>query len=141
MQTLARYLALWTNYLVIFQQTFFFLSGFSFTDTDDPQDIRIREGTIFNPLYHFHPLTGIETCICMWDDYHVFLIVTLVFTRLPLDKVYHLVELPFHWLIDGAMFVRLLDELIIGFCYSDLTWKTGGFELALAITLYYKQTE
>ena len=33
------------------------------------------------------------------------------------------------------MFVCLLDELIIGFSYSDLTWETGGFELASTITL------
>ena len=33
------------------------------------------------------------------------------------------------------MFVCLLDELILGFCYSDLTWETGGFELASTITL------
>ena len=37
-------------------------------------------------------------------------------------------------LIDDAIFVCLLDELIL-FCYSDLTWKTGGFELASTITL------
>ena len=29
-----------------------------------------------------------------------------------------------------AMFVFLLDALIPGFSYSDLTWETGGFELA-----------
>ena len=45
---------------------------------------------------------------CMWDDYHVFLIATLVFTRLLLDEIYH-------------------------FCYCDLTLKTGGFELASTI--------
>ena len=33
------------------------------------------------------------------------------------------------------MFVCLLDELILGFCYSDLTLETGGFELASTITL------
>ena len=55
----------------------------------------------------------------MWDDYQVFLIATLVFTRLPLDAIYHLIELPFDWLIDDAMFVCLLDELILGFFYSD----------------------
>ena len=38
-------------------------------------------------------------------------------------------------LIDDAVFVCLLDELILGFCYRDLTWKTGGFELASTITL------
>ena len=53
--------------------------------------------------------------LCMWDNYHVFLIATLVFTRLLHDKIYHLIELPFEWLIDNAMFVCLLDELILGF--------------------------
>ena len=43
---------------------FFFLSGFSFTDTDDSHDSRGREGTIFYSLYHFHPLTNIQTFIC-----------------------------------------------------------------------------
>ena len=35
------------------------------------------------------------------------------------------------------MFVclRLLDELMLGFCYSNLTLETGGFELASTITL------
>ena len=33
------------------------------------------------------------------------------------------------------MFLCLLDELILGFCYSDLQWKTGGFEIASTITL------
>ena len=41
----------------------------------------------------------------------------------------------FDWLIDDAMFACLLDKLILGFCYSDLTWETGGFELASTITL------
>ena len=49
--------------------------------------------------------------------------------------VYHLIELPFESLIDDAMFVCLLDELILGFCYSDLTLETVGFELASTITL------
>ena len=59
----------------------------------------------------------------------------LVFTRLLLDEIYHLIQLPFERLIDDAMFVCLLDELILGICYSDLTLETGGFELASAITL------
>ena len=52
-----------------------------------------------------------------------------------LDEIYNLIELPFDWLIDDAMFVFLLDELILGFCYSDLIWETGGCELASTITL------
>ena len=41
----------------------FFLSGFSFTDTDDSQDSRGR-GPSFIPLYQFHPLTNIQIFIC-----------------------------------------------------------------------------
>ena len=77
----------------------------------------------------------------MRDDYHVLLIAMLVFTRLLLEEIYHLIKLPFDWLTDDAMFVCLLDELMLGFCYSDLTLETGGFELASTITLYYKQTD
>ena len=73
--------------------------------------------------------------LCMCDDYHVFLISTLGFNRLLLDGIYHLIELPFDWLIDDAVFVCLLDELILGHYYSDLTWETDGFELASSITL------
>ena len=39
------------------------------------------------------------------------------------------------WVIDWWSNVCLLDELILGFCYSDLTWETGVFELASTITL------
>ena len=51
----------------------------------------------------------------MWDDYNIFSIATLVFTRLLLDETNLLIELPFDWLIDDAIFVCLLDELILGF--------------------------
>ena len=117
---------------------FFFLSGFSFTDTDNSQDSRGREGTIFYstlPLPPAHEHSDIYLQLCMWDDYHIFLIAPLVFTRLLLDEIYHFIELPFDWLIDDAMLLCLLDELIPGFCYSDLIWETGGFELASTITL------
>ena len=44
----------------------FFLSGFSFTETDDSQDSRERKGggTSFISLYHFHLLTNIQAFIC-----------------------------------------------------------------------------
>ena len=42
------------------------------------------------------------------------------------------------WVIDWWCNVCLLDELILGFCYSDLTLETGGFELELTITLILK---
>ena len=46
----------------------FFLSGFSFTDTDDSQDSRGREGTIFYstlPLPPAHEHSDIYLQLCM----------------------------------------------------------------------------
>ena len=43
---------------------FFFLSGFSFTNTYDSQSSRGKGGLSFVPLYHFHPLTSIQRFIC-----------------------------------------------------------------------------
>ena len=117
---------------------FFFLSGVSFTDTDDSQDNRGRERTLFYstlPLPPAHEHGHIYLQFCMWDDYHVFLIPTFVFNGLLLNEIYHLIKLPFDWLINDAIFVCLLDEWILDFCYSDLTWETGGFGLALTNTL------
>ena len=76
-------------------------SGFSFTDTDNLQGSRGREGTIFYstlPLPPAHEYSDIYLHLCMWDGYHVVLIATLVFTRLLIDEIYHLIELPFDWL-------------------------------------------
>ena len=33
------------------------------------------------------------------------------------------------------MFIYLLDDLILGFYYSNLAWETGGFELTFTITM------
>ena len=90
-----------------------------FTDTGDSQDSRGREGTIFYstlPLLSAQDYWDIYLQLFKWDNYHVFLIATLVFTRLLLDEICHLIELTFEWLIDDAMFVCLLDELMLGFC-------------------------
>ena len=54
------------NQNILKNSCLFFLSGLSFMDTDNWQDRRGREGTIFYsiPLYHSHPLTNIQTFIC-----------------------------------------------------------------------------
>ena len=81
---------------------FLLYQGFFFTDTDNSQDSRGKEGTIFYstlPLPPVHEHSDIYLQLCMWDDYHVFLIATLVFTRLLLDEIYHLIELLFDWLM------------------------------------------
>ena len=97
----------------------FFLSGFSFTDTDNSQDNRWREMTIFRSTLPLPPAHE----QCLWDDYHIFLIALLVFTRLLLDEIYQTAtrwDLPPYritiWLIDVMLiFVCLLVDLIIGF--------------------------
>ena len=39
------------------------------------------------------------------------------------------------------IFVYLLDDLILGFCYSNLTQDTGGLELSSTITLILRRTD
>ena len=123
---------------------FFFSIRVLFTDTDDSHDSRGSKGTIFYSILPFlpaHENWDIYLRIFMWHDYHVFLTATVVFTRLLLNLIYYLIKLPFEWLMDDAMFVCLLDELILGFCYSDLTLETGGFELASTVTLVLQSTQ
>ena len=58
---------------------------------------------IFIPLYHFRLLGNFEAFIlqlCMLGDYYVFLIATYVFTRLLLDEICRLIELPSDGLVD-----------------------------------------
>ena len=96
------------HYSIVFQvfniklffhiKTVFFSIRVFFTDTDDSQGSRRREGTIFYstlvlPPTHEH--WDIYFQLSIWDDYNVFLIATLVFTRLPLDEIYDFIELPF----------------------------------------------
>ena len=115
---------------------FFFLSGFSLETLTIHRTAGEGRGPSFIPLYHFHPLMNIETFIC---NFACKIFKTRIFNCnacvLPLDEIYHLIELPFEWLVEGAMFACLLDELLLGFCYSDLTLETGGLELTSNTTL------
>ena len=86
-------------------------------------------------LFHSTTSTRSRALRHLFATLHVRWLSRIFNTRLLLDEIYHLIELPFEWLIDDAMFVCLLDELILGFCYSDLTLETVGFELASTITL------
>ena len=51
------------------------------------------------PLPPTHEHSDIYLQLCKWDDYHIFSIATLVFTRLLLDEIYHIIELLFDWLM------------------------------------------
>ena len=94
------FLILATSIIIII--IFSFYQGFSFIDTDDSQDSSGRAGTIFYSTLPLPPAdehSDIYLQLCTWDDYHIFLIATLVFTRLLLDEIYHLIELLFDWLM------------------------------------------
>ena len=114
---------------------FFVLSGFSFTGTYDSQDSRGREVTIFYstlPIPPAHEHWDIYLQLCMWDDYHVFLIATLAFTRLLLDENSHLIELPCNvclstWWIYSRFLLQRFDM------------GTSGLELASTITLVLQE--
>ena len=87
--------------------------------------------------YRFYMLTNVQTFSCNFACemiFLIFLIASLKFTRLLFDEIYHLITI---WLINDAMiiFVCLLDDLILGFCYGNLTWETGEFEHTSTITL------
>ena len=47
------------------------------------------------PLQPAHEYSDIYLQLCMSDDYHVFVIASLAITRMLLDEIYHLIELPF----------------------------------------------
>ena len=82
-------------------------------DTGDLQDSRGKEGTIyFFKLYHFHPLTNIQTFnlqLCMWDDFNHHRFYLLDCCSMTLTPYWITI-----WSIDDVMliFVCLLVDLI-----------------------------
>ena len=86
------------------------------------------------PPVHGHSDTYLQ--LCMWDDYHIFLITPLVFNRLLLDEIYHLIGL----LLSDVMLISdcLLEDLIVRFCYSNMRLETGRLKLASTITLVFQ---
>ena len=59
----------------------------------------------------------------MRDDYRLFLMAPLVFTRLLLDEIDHLIELPFDWLCDIS-FSLFKCDLILAFLLQQ--FETGN---------------
>ena len=116
-------LVLNVNYLSSF---FFSIRVFS-TDTDDSQDSRGRERTIFYstlPLPPAHEHSDIYLQLCMWDDYHVFLIATPVFTRLMMQY----------------SFIYLMNWYKI-FVTASWHWKQVDLNWHRLSPLYYKRTD
>ena len=105
-----------------------------------------KEGDHFySPLPYpsAHEHSDIYLQLCMWDDYHIFLIATLVFTRLLLNEILQPYRITI-WLIDDVKFVLacLLDDLILGYCYNNLdTGKPVESNSHRQSPLYYKRTD
>ena len=120
---------------------FFFplLSGFSFKDTDDSQDSKGREETIFYstlPLQSTHEHSDIyfSTLHVKWPS-HIWHHILRIYQSATLwDLPPYRITI---WVIDDVMlrFVCLLVDLIQGFCYSYLKLETAVLELAATITL------
>ena len=115
---------------------FFFLLGFSSQTLTIHRTAGEGRGPSFIPLYHFDLLTNIRhlfaTLYVRWLS-HIFNCNACVYqtaTQWDLPPYWMTI-----WVIDWWCNVCLLDELILGFCYSDLTLETSRFELALTITL------
>ena len=117
----------------------FFLSGFSFTNTDDSQVSRGREGTFF--FFHSTTSTRSRTFRHLFTTLHVRWL-SLIFNRNAC--IYQTAtrwDVPPYgitiWLIDVTLSFCLstwwFDSSFI--CYSNLRRETGEFELASTITL------
>ena len=98
-------------------------------------------GPSFIPLYHFHPLTNIQTFICnfaremtithFWSQ-HLYLpdCYSMSQARLTTLSNYYLIDWWGH--VDFRLFACWFDSR---FCYSYFTWENGGLELASTIIL------
>ena len=102
---------------------FFFYQGFlSWTLTTHRTPGEERTPSLI-PFYHFHSLTNIQTVICNFACVMtiIFLMAPLVFTRLLLDEIYHLLELPLDWLMMWQYFLFV-------YVWNDLAFLLMEFE-------------
>ena len=84
---------------VFFLFCFFFYQGFLSRTLTTHRTAGEGRGPSYSTLPPAREHSDIYLQLCTWDDYHIFLIATLVFTRLQLDESYHLIELLFDWLM------------------------------------------
>ena len=110
---------------------FFFLSGFSFTNTDNKQDSKLREGTIFYSTRTFRHLFVTPHVIWLL---HIFLIATLVF------EIYRLIELPFDWWCDVSfcLFTWFDSSFFIAAIWDGKPVESNSHRLS---PLYYKRSD
>ena len=122
---------------------FFFLSEFSFKDTNNSQDSKGRDRTNFYstlPLPPAHEHSDIFATLHVRWLSHIFNHNTFIYhTATQWDLPPYWITI---WLFDDVMLISvcLLDDLILDFCYSNLKLKTGELKLASTITIALQAT-
>ena len=86
------------------------------------------------PLSPDHEYSDIYLQLCIWDDYHVFLIASHVITRLLLDEIYHHWELTIDLLLIKYWLILMIFSARS--CYSGQV--SDEFEFALTIIIVLK---
>ena len=64
------------------------------------------------PLTPTHKLSDIYLQLWKWDDHHIFLVTPVVITRLLLDEIYPLREIPFRWLMVLMKFWLIILDFV-----------------------------
>ena len=138
----------WLVVVVVFFYQGFLSQTLTTHRTQDSTGRERKKRTIFYsipPLPTAHEHWDIHLQLCMWDDYHIFWIASLVFTRLLLDGVCHLIELPFD--------IWLIDDVTLSFCLFTWWFHSSFFVTAIwdgkpvdsnsyrLSALYYKRTD
>lgn len=117
----------------------FFLSRFSFADTDNSYQSRGSKGTIFILRYHVHQLPNIQKITCSFaSDMITFLFPTVVHvtTILLLDSITSLLEIRI-WL--NVNFILLACLFQFDICSFPQT--RGALEFAFILIILLQQTK
>ena len=116
--------------------TIFFQSGFFSQTLRIRRTAKERKRPSFIPLYHFHPLTNIQTFICNFAREMTITCIYKTATRGDLSPCGVTI-----WLIDDVtlIFVYLLVHLILGFVTAIL-YERDSNSHGLSF-LYYKGTD
>ena len=100
----------WVTFLFS-KKVFFFYQGFLSQTLTTHRTAGEGRGPSYSTLQlpPAHEHSDIYLQLCTWDGYHIFLIVTLAFTKLLLDEIYHMLKLLFDSFMDVILvFVYLL---------------------------------
>ena len=100
----------WVTFLFN-KRVFFFYQGFLSRTLTTHRTAGKGRGPSYSTLQlpPAHEHSDIYLQLCTWDGYHIFLIVTLAFTKLLLDEIYHMLKLLFDSFMDVILvFVYLL---------------------------------